>query len=184
MNLSHSRIDPWVAGGLLLLGVLSIGTVQLYRTAPQSVGEARVRTLAAARPSAFTPRIERAEQRFEAAARAATTGSDSVAAAAFEEAAEQAWAARDLAETIGDRQRATELWGRAMLARATLLQEAGTGRGLRRDDNELLRQALAMVEQVLANQTSPALRERAEERQEALERKLRPRPLEWLPLPR
>lgn len=161
-----------------------MAALQLYRTAPQSVADARVRSLIVARPSNFTPRIERAEQQYAAARASVGAGNDSIAMAALADAAGQAWTARGFAEDDEDSRRATTLWGYAMLGRAALLQAAGTGSGLRRDDNELLRQALALVQQVVAQPVPPLVGERAQQMQDAIERKLRPRPLEWLPSPR
>lgn len=168
-------------GGLGLLLVLSLGVVQVYRSAPQSLAEASTRSLVAARPDAFTPNLRRAEERLQAAAAAREMGSDSAANAAYAMAAEHAWRARDAAPDEAAIAAATELWAEAMLQRAQLLQEAGTGRGLRRDDNAILRDALTLAEQVLTVPTGPETRERAEEVQAAITRQLRFGPLQWLP---
>ena len=37
----HRARDPWVIGGLLLLALLSVGAVMVYRSAPQTLAEAR-----------------------------------------------------------------------------------------------------------------------------------------------
>ncbi|MBA2243385.1 MAG: hypothetical protein H0W11_00375 [Gemmatimonadetes bacterium] len=181
MAVSQEYRDPWVLGGLGLLLVLSLGAIQLYRSSPQSLAEARTRSLVAARPDAFTPNLQRAEERLQAAAAAREVGSDSAADVAYAMAAEHAWRARSAAPDEAAISAATEFWAEAMLQRAQLLQEAGTGRGLRRDDNAILRDALALAEQVLAVPTSPETRERAEEVQAAITRQLRFGPLQWLP---
>lgn len=177
--------DPWVLGGLALLALLSLGAILLYRSAPQSLEEARTRTWVAAQPDAFSPQLRRAEERLRAAADAREAGSDSAAVVALAAAAEHARAARDLArEDTVRTAAATEVWAEAMLQRAELLLQLGTGRGLRRDDNATLSEALSLTEQVLAVPVRPATRERAEELRTAIARRLRFGPLEWLPLPR
>ena len=173
--------DPWVIGGLLLLAVLSIGAVQLYRSAPHTLADAGTRGLVAVRPSAFGPRIRRAEERFATAEAARATQQDSTAMVNFGAAAEQAWAARGFADSPTDSSTALNLWSRSVLARTELLLQAGTGPWWRRDDNERLQEALTSAQRVLAEASEPEIRQRAEALRRETERRLRPGPLEWLP---
>lgn len=178
------REDPWSLGGLVLLALLTAAVFALYRSAPQTVEEARNRTLLAARPSAFAPRLAQAEERLRAGETAAGRGEDSVAVAAFEEAAQQAALAGELAQSEAEAVAATAVWGRAHLAWAEQLRLAGTGEGLRPDDRETLDQALELVERVLAASPAPEVRARAEGMRDQIRRQLRIGPLEWLPFPR
>jgi hypothetical protein len=173
--------DPWVGGGLALLALLTVGALLLYRSAPQSVAEARTRTLVAVRPSAFQPRIARAEERERAAAAALASGDTAAAAREYTAAAEAAWSARELASDSAESGVATEVWARAILDRSALLLTAASSPWWRRDDDATLREALAAVERVLAVSTSPATRQRAEALASDLRTKLRPGPLEWIP---
>lgn len=177
------RHDPWTVGGLLLLVLLSLGVVQLYRAAPQSVAEARDRTVLAARPDAFTPRLARAEAWLREA-EAAAPADDSLAVAAYGEAVAEAVRASEAADDEARRALARDVWARAVLGWADRLRVAGTGVGVRPDDEPTLRRALAMVEQVLASDPPPPTRERAAALRQRIERQLRVGPLEWLPLPR
>ena len=176
----HGR-DPWVIGGLVLLAALSVGALQLYRSAPQTLADAGTRGLVAVRPSAFGPRIRRAEERFTTAEAARAAGQDSVAMVNFSAAAEQAWAAREFADTPADSSVALNLWSRAVLVRTELLLQTGTGPWWRRDDKERLQEALASAQRVLAESSEPQVRQRAETLRKETERRLRPGPLEWLP---
>ena len=144
--------DPWTVAGLALLGVLTLLTLLLYRSAPQSVVEASTESWLAARPLA----------------------ADSVAA-------ESAWRARSLAEDGVERTAATTLWGEAILAWAEILRRQGTGAGLRPDDDETLRRARALVDRALAVALPAALRQRAVALRAEIDRELRLGPLEWLP---
>lgn len=173
--------DPWVAGGLALLFLLSVGTVAVYRTAPQSVAEARARSMVAVRPSAFAPRIARAEERARTAAAAAASGDSAAALEGYAAAAGEAWAARELAADSAESAAATELWAGAVLERAAMMLAAASSPWWRRDDDPALRDALAESERVLAVPTSGATRARAEALAAAIRTKLRPGPLEWLP---
>lgn len=173
--------DPWLIGGLVLLAVLSVGALQLYRSAPQTLADAGTRGLVAVRPSAFGPRLRRAEERFTTAEAAREARQDSVAMVNFGAAAEQAWTARGFADSPADSSAALNLWSRAVLARTELLLQAGTGPWWRRDDNERLQEALASAQRVLAEASEPDLRQRAEALRRETERRLRPGPLEWLP---
>lgn len=181
MRLAEEYRDPWVVGGLALLALLSFGTLRLYRSAPQSVGEARSEAVLAARPNAFAVRRARAEELLRAASEARATGRDSVAHAAYAEAVEHGWRARELGETEAEREAATGAWGSAMLGWAELLLEEGRGVGLRPDDDAVLREALARVEAALSVPLAPALRARGETLRAAVERQLRVGPLELLP---
>ncbi|HEV2148299.1 MAG TPA: hypothetical protein VGR37_12920 [Longimicrobiaceae bacterium] len=173
--------DPWVGGGLALLALLTVGVLLLYRSAPQTVAEARTRTLVAVRPSAFEPRIARAEERERAAAAALASGDTASAAREYTAAAEAAWSARELASDSVEAGVATELWGRMVLDRSALLLAAASSPWWRRDDDATLREALAATERVVAAPVSPAIRQRAEALATDLRTKLRPGPLEWIP---
>ncbi len=174
----RDSVDPWVAGGVGLLLLLSAGVVALYRSAPQSAAEVRTGTLLAARPSAFGPHLARAEERLRTAAAAPD---DSAAIAALTEAAESAWRARELAADSSEVGRATTVWATALLDWADRLRAAGTGEGLRSDDDPLLRQALVLVERVRSIPLPPQLGQHAASLREEIERQLRLGPLEWLP---
>lgn len=175
--------DPWVGGGLVLLALLTLGVVLVYRSAPQSVAEARSRTLVAVRPSAFEPRVARAEERMQAARDALASGDTASAMREYVVAAEQAWSARELAGDGAERSRATELWAGAVLDRAGIMLQAASSPWWRRDDNPVLQEALTAVERVQSVPTSPAVRQRADRLATELRSKLRPGPLEWLPRP-
>jgi hypothetical protein len=183
MSASAPLRDRWVAGGLALLAALTLGTLLLYRGAPQSVAEARSRTWVAVSPDAYTPRIARANERLRAAAAAAQAGDTASAVRVYATAAEEARAAGENAETEPDRRAAVELWARALLDRAELMLRAGDAPWWRRDDEAILREALASVERVATAPTMPETRARAEGLAQALRRKLRPGPLEWIPRP-
>lgn len=173
--------DPWVAGGLGLLAVLTVAVVLLYRAAPQSVGEARSRSWVAVRPDAFGPRAARAEERLRAAQAAAEAGDTASALQAYATAADEARTAAEHASDDAERRIAAELWARAVLDRGALALRAADAPWWRRDDDALLHEALAQVRAVPGAPVSPDTRRRAEELALALERKLRPGPLEWLP---
>lgn len=177
------RNDPWTLGGLVLLALLSVGVVQLYRSAPQSVAEARDRTVLAARPDAFSPRMARAEEWLRVA-QAAGPAEDSLAFSAYEAAVGEAVRASEAAGDEERRGRARELWARAVLGWADRLRVAGTGVGVRPDDDATLRRALRMVDQVLSSTPSDATARRAAALRARIERQLRVGPLEWLPSPR
>ena len=177
----ESARDPWVVGGVALLAVLTLGALQLYRSAPQTLADAGTQGLIAVRPSAFGPRIARAEERLRVAEAAQAAGQDSAAISGFEAAAEQGLAARDFADTPADTSVALGLWSRAMLARARILLRTGVGPWWRRDDDERLRDALASVQAVQATPAAPSIRAQADSLAGEIERRLRPGPLEWLP---
>lgn len=176
--------DPWLIGGGALLVVLSVGVLALYRSAPQTLEQARNQTLLVARPDAHAPRLAAAEERLRVAETAAESGRDSLALAAFAEAAAFAEEANRLAEDEAGRRASTDLWARALLGSAERLQQAGTGTGLRPDDRLLLERALGLVERVLAASPSPDLIDTAETMRDEIRTQIRIGPLEWLPLPR
>ena len=173
--------DPWAAGGLVLLTILTLLVLHLYRSAPQSVGAVGTETWLAARPNAVEPQLARARERLAFARARAAAGDDSAAVAADSAAAESAWRAREIATDAYQRTEATTLWAEAMLASAEILQGRGTGAGLRPDDNDLLRRSLARVDRVLAVAVPASLRQRAVAMRQELTRQLRTGPLEWLP---
>lgn len=173
--------DAWVIGGLVLLALLTLGSVLLYRSAPQSVAEARSRSWVAVRPSAFAPRYARAGERARAAAAALAAGDTATAVREYSVAAVEAEQARSLAVSDGERAAAAEMWAAALLDRAGLMLGAASSPWWRPDDEPVLREALASVERVRAAPVSPATRARAETLAESLRRQLRPGPLEWLP---
>lgn len=181
MPSSTALRDPWVGGGLVLLALLTVGTILLYRGAPQTVSEARAGALVAVRPSAFSPRIARAEESVRAAEAATLTGDTVGAMREYAAAAEQAWAARGFASDTAEAAAATELWADAILDRAGLMLAAASAPWWRRDDDAALQDALARVEQVLSVPVSPPTRQRAASLAGTIRTKLRPGPLEWLP---
>lgn len=175
--------DPWVLVGLAALALATVAVVRLYQLRPQSVAEVRARGWVALRPTAYDAQLGRARERLAAARAALAVGRDAAADSALASAAAHADRARRLAASGADSARALELWARAMLDRAALRLRAGTGRGLRPDDNALLRSALGLVRTVQAAPLPPALRAEAQALQARIERQLRPGPLEWLPPP-
>lgn len=176
-----ARRDPWVIGGLALLALLSLAAVALYRSAPQSLAEARTESWVAARPDAYGANLSRARALLAEADRLASAGRDSAAVAADSLAAVHAARARDAADSGEETAEASAVWAQAQLEGAERLRVAGTGTGLRPDDNDLLRRALARVEPVIAAGVGAPWRARALELQATLQRQLRTGPLEWLP---
>ncbi|HEX2095706.1 MAG TPA: hypothetical protein VHG28_25130 [Longimicrobiaceae bacterium] len=170
-----------MSGGLVLLALLTVGVVLLYRSAPQSVAEARSRTWVAVRPSAYAPRIARAEGQVRTARAAAETGDTASAVRGYAAGAEEAWTARGLASTDAERATATELWATALLDRADLMLRAASSPWWRRDDDAMLRDALASMERVRATPASPAAHRRADALAREIRRQLQPGPLEWIP---
>ena len=173
--------DPLTLAGLALLGALTLLVLLLYRSAPQSVGEASTESWLAARPNAVAPHLARARERLAYGSAQLAAGNDSLALEADSVAAESAWRARTLAEDGERRAEATMLWGEAVLARAEILRRRGTGAGLRPDDDVALRRSLALVERALAVDLPATLRTRAEALRAEIDRQLRLGPLEWLP---
>jgi hypothetical protein len=173
--------DPWVIPGLALLAVLTVLALLLYRSAPQSAAEVSRATWVSVAPDAFTPRMARARERVSAALRARAAGDTAGALARYAEAEEEALSAR---ERAGDSTRvaaATELWAGAALDRAELMLAAGARPWYRGDDEQLLREAMAVVQGVRSAPTSPGARQRADALAARIERQLRTGPLEWLP---
>jgi len=181
MPVLRAPSDPWVAGGLVLLAFLTFGTVFLYRSAPQSVAEARSRGWVAVRPSAFQPRIARADERSRAAVAAASNGDTVGAVREYAAAAEEAWTARGLASNDAERATATELWAGLTLDRAGLMLRTASAPWWRRDNDTMLREALASVQRVTTVPTTAATRQRASTLAAEIQRKLQPGPLEWIP---
>ncbi len=174
--------DPWVGGGLALLALLTVGAGLLYHGAPQSFTEAHSQARVTVRPGAFEPRMARAEERRRAASAAVSSGDTVAALREYAAAGEQAWSARGLARDSSEAAAATELWAAIVLDRSALMLAAASSPWWRRDDDPALRDALAQVEGVLALPTSPDTRGRAEGLAAEIRNKLRPGPLEWLPL--
>ena len=173
--------DPWVIGGLFLLGLLTLAAILLYRSAPATLAEARTESWLAARPNAVGANLARARERLDAASREAAVANDSLAAAFDSVAAEHAWRAASLASDAGQRREALALWSEAMLHRAEMLRVMGTGAGFRADDDVILRRALDLVMRVDSISPFPAARARADSLRGEIERQLRVGPLEWLP---
>jgi len=174
--------DPWVGGGLALLALLTFGAAMLYRGAPQSFAEVRSDARVAVRPAAFEQRMARAEERKQAASDIASAGDTVEALRVYAAAGEEAWSARGLARDPAEAAAGTELWAEIVLDRSALMLAAASSPWWRRDDDPALRDALARVEDVLVHPTSPATRGRAETLAAEIRNKLRPGPLEWLPL--
>lgn len=173
--------DPWVLPGLALLGVLTVFAVLLYASQPQSAGEVGGRALVALAPDAYTPRVSRARERVKAALDAAARGDTAAAIARYAEAEEEALTARERAGTPERTAEATELWAGIALDRAGLMLGAGATPWYRGDDNQMLRDAAAIVQQVRTAPVSAPTKQRAEALAQRIERQLRPGPLEWVP---
>jgi hypothetical protein len=175
------RRDPWIVPGAVSLAVLTVLSVLLYTSAPQSAAEVTRSTWVAVSPDAFTPRMARARERVSAALRAAAAGDTAGAVARYAEAEEEAWTARERTADSAQARQATELWAAATLDRAELMLAAGATPWYRGDDDQLLRDALATVERVRRAPVAAPLRRRADALAQRIERQLRPGPLEWLP---
>lgn len=173
--------DPWLIAGLLLLALLSIGAVLVYRSAPQTLAEASTGSWLAATPNAAAANLARARERLERAREAAQLGEDSIAATIDSVAAAHAWRAAELASDSATAMEALAVWAEAQLNRAEHLRILGTGVGLRLDDNETLRRAVDIVNEVDSISPDPAARAQADSLRNVLERQLRPGPLRWLP---
>lgn len=175
--------DPWVRPGLALLAALSVLGVFLYTAAPQSASEVTSRGWVAMAPDAFTPRMARARERVSAAQDALARGDTAAALARFTEGEEEALSAR---ERAGDAERAgqaAELWAGIALDRAELMLGAGTAPWWKADNTQLLNEALATVERVVALVPSGPARQRADRLAAEIRRRQRPGPLEWIPRP-
>ncbi len=173
--------DPWVRPGLAFLAVLSVAVILLYRGAPQTAAEVGGRTWVAIAPDAYTPRVTRARERVQAATRAAAAGDTAGAIARYAEAEAEAWTARQNAGDTAQAAAATELWATATLDRAELMLNAGATPWYRGDNNQLLQEARAAVQRVVAVPLAPATRTRAAAVAARIDRQLRPGPLEWIP---
>lgn len=175
--------DPWVLPGLALLAVLTGLVLYLYASRPQSAAEVGGRAWVALAPDAFTPRIARARERVKAGQDAAAAGDTAAAIARYAEAEEEALSARERAGTPERAAEAAELWGGIALDRAGLMLASGATPWYRGDDDQLLRDAQAVVQRVRAAPVSPPTRQRAEALDARIQRQLRTGPLEWLPGP-
>lgn len=173
--------DPWVWGGVALLLLLSTGSVALYRSAPQSTAELGTRAWLVAQPDAYSPQMARARDLLATARREAAQDNGPAALAADSAAADHALKAREAARSAAEQRQATDLWAEARLHAAALLADTGKRPWWRRDDEAALRDALRHTESVLAADTDPSLRLRADSLRLHVTRALRPGPLEWLP---
>lgn len=175
------RRDPWVIGGLVLLGVMTVLAVLLYRASPQTAREVGSAALVAVAPDAFTPRISRARERISAAQRARAAGDTAGALARYAEAEEEALTARQHTADTAQVRTATELWAASVLDRAELMLASGARPWYRADNNQVLGEALAAVRRVQAVPLEPGTRARAQQLAERIDRQMRTGPLEWLP---
>lgn len=173
--------DPWVIPGLALLAALTVAAVYLYASQPQSASEVGGRAWVALAPDAYTPRIARARERVKAGQDAAATGDTAAAIARYAEAEEEALSARERAGTPERASEAAELWAGIALDRAGLMLGAGATPWYRGDDDQMLQDARAVVQRVLAAPLSAATKQRAQQLDARIERQLRTGPLEWLP---
>ena len=173
--------DPWVLPGLALLFVLTGVVAYLYASQPQSASEVGGRAWVALSPDAFTPRLARARERLEAGQAAAARGDTAAAIARYAEAEEEALSARERAGTPERAAQAAELWAGIALDRAGLMLAAGATPWYRGDDEQLLRDAAAIAQRVLAAPVSAPTKQRAEALAARIERQLRTGPLEWIP---
>lgn len=175
--------DPWVIPGLAALAVLTVLVVYLYASQPQSAAEVGGRAFVALAPDAYTPRIARARERAKAGQDAAAAGDTAAAMARYAEAEEEALSARERAGTPERAAEAAELWAGVALDRAGLMLGAGATPWYRGDDDQLLQDARAVVQQVAAAPVSAPTQQRAEQLEARIARQLRPGPLEWIPRP-
>jgi hypothetical protein len=178
---SRGLRDPWVLPGLALLAVLTVLVVLIYASRPQSAGEVGGRALVALAPDAYTPRISRARERVKAGQDAAARGDTAAAIARYAEAEEEALTARERAGTPERTAEATELWAGIALDRAGLMLGAGATPWYRGDNEQMLRDASAIVQRVRTAPVSAPTKQRAEALAARIERQLRPGPLEWVP---
>lgn len=182
-NTTSGLRDPWVIPGLALLGLLTMLVLYLYASRPQSAGEVGGRAWVALAPDAYTPRVARARERAKAGLDAAARGDTAAAIARYAEAEEEALTARERAGTPERTAEATELWAGIALDRAGLMLASGATPWYRGDDNQLLRDALGVVQRVRTAPVASATRQRADALAARIERQLRPGPLEWVPRP-
>ncbi|HEX2077816.1 MAG TPA: hypothetical protein VHG08_08910 [Longimicrobium sp.] len=173
--------DRWVIPGLALLAALTVLVVVIYAGQPQSAGEVGGRAWVALSPDAYTPRIARARERAKAALDAAARGDTAAAIARYAEAEEEALSARERAGTPERIAEATETWAGLALDRAAMMLAAGATPWYRGDDDQLLRDAAAVVQRVQSAPVNNVTRLRAQALAERIRRQLRPGPLEWIP---
>ena len=173
--------DRWVLPGLALLAVLTIAVLYLYASQPQSPGEVGGRAWVALAPDAYTPRVSRARERVKAGLDAAARGDTAAAIARYAEAEEEALTARERAGTPERTAEATELWAGIALDRAGLMTASGATPWYRGDNEQMLRDAQAVVQRVRSAPVSAPTRQRADALARRIERQLRPGPLEWVP---
>lgn len=173
--------DPWVLPGLALLVVLTVLVAALYASRPQTVAEVGGSAWVAISPDAYTPRISRARERVKAGQDAAAAGDTAAAIARYAEAEQEALSARERAGTPERAAEAAELWAGIALDRAGLMLGAGATPWYRGDDDQLLRDARVVVQQVRAAPVSAATKQRAAALDARIERQLRTGPLEWIP---
>lgn len=164
-----------------MLVVLTGLALYLYASQPQTASEAGGRAWVALAPDAYTPRIARARERVKAGQDAAATGDTAAAMARFAEAEEEALSARERAGTPERASEAAELWAGIALDRAGLMLGAGATPWYQGDDDQLLKDARAIVQRVRAAPVAAATKQRAEALEARIERQLRPGPLEWIP---
>lgn len=173
--------DPWVVGGLVLLGVMTVLAILLYRASPQTASEVGSAALVAVAPDAFTPRISRARERVSAAQRARAMGDTAGALARYAEAEEEALTARQQTADTTQTRTATELWANTVLDRAELMLSSGARPWYRADDNQVLAEALAAVRRVQTVPLAAPTRTRAQALAAQIERRMQAGPLEWIP---
>lgn len=173
--------DPWVIGGLIALAAMTALAGTVYAGRPQTAAEVGGRAWVALAPDAYTPRISRARERIAAAMQAAAARDTAAALARYAEAEEQALEARDRAGDPARAAEATELWAGAALDRAGLMLASGAAPWYRGDDNQQLRDALAVARRVEAAPVAAPTKARAVELVARIERQLRTGPLEWIP---
>jgi hypothetical protein len=173
--------DPWVRPGLALLAASTLLAAVLYAGRPQSAAEAGGRAWVVLAPDAYTPRISRARERVRAGQEAALRGDTAAAIARYAEAEEEALGARQRAGTPERAAEAAELWAGVALDRAGLMLGAGSAPWFRGDDEQLLRDALAVVEQVRAAPVAAPTQQRADALAQRIQRQLRVGLLELLP---
>ncbi len=178
---SRGLRDPWVIPGLVALAALTVFAVLVYAGQPQTAGEVGGRAWVALSPDAYTPRISRARERAKAGLDAAARGDTAAAIARYAEAEEEALSARERAGTPERIAEATEIWAGLALDRAGMMLAAGATPWYRGDDEQLLRDAAAIVQRVQAAPVNNITKQRAQALGERIQRQLRPGPLEWIP---
>jgi len=181
LRFSTGLRDPWVIPGLAALVVLTGLAVYLYGSQPQTASEVGGRAWVALAPDAYTPRIARARERVKAGQDAAAAGDTAAAMARYAEAEEEALSARERAGTPERAAEAAELWAGIALDRAGLMLGAGATPWYRGDNDQLLQDARAIVQRVVAAPVSAPTKQRAQALDARIERQLRPGPLEWIP---